>query len=449
MKKIVFLLITAIMFVTNAKAFDVRLLASNKEVNSRELTKKDLLDLQKWIKNHTLKGDELRGNALKALDQTIQEEVRIDTSCELGIVTRFANHAKELQLITESDELSSVLVYLRNEHLIDDILYKILKKSVVVNIEIAKRIGDRRPTRPATTRSPLPKVDLNDLYAPFKSWPDDTTNCSIDTYYRMMTKLTWNTTKERDLLVQRLNYKAVQDGVIDMPTYNMLETFRNLAVLEWPIYFKRYADMINNAKDRLTLVPEERSTYSMPVISYSRKVKVTRRERLYTNFNSTQVMMMAQLIEKTAKRMDAKEVSLHFRYTDGPNSETEIYIFSPMEQYRAAIKMLKKEMAELMRSDAFRHSGLEYDDLIAAAYETGFVKSEELEHVLKFEDFWNPNVPRWKTYAGYAFSIAGTATFYLPPPWNIAGAVALILTQSKIMNKDKEPDADDNWNVII
>jgi hypothetical protein len=247
----------------------------------------------------------------------------------------------------------------------------------------------------------------------------------------------------------KLNYLAYSNKVIDRSIYNKLEVLRKHHVLDWPVYFKRYADVVNNAKDKLTKNPEGKTQHSFTVEYVSKREKLTQRSHLYKTYSSTQIMMLAQIIEKTAKRMDSKNVSLHWQYTDDPDGETEIYIFSPMEQYRASIKMLRKDMAEVMRSEAFRGKELQYEHLIAAAYETGFIRSEELDYVLKFEDFWNPKTPRWKAYANFAFSIAGTAVFYLPPPWNILGAVGLILTQSKVIDNDQAPDADDNWNVII
>jgi hypothetical protein len=121
-----------------------------------------------------------------------------------------------------------------------------------------------------------------------------------------------------------------------------------------------------------------------------------------------------------------------------------------MEQYRVSVKMMKKEMAELMRGDLFKNTGISYEDIIASSFETGLIKSSELDQILKFEEFWNPKAPsRFRTYANFAFSVAGTATFYLPPPWTLMGAVALMFTQSRIMPSTATPDADDNWNVII
>ena len=449
MKKIVMLLFLVFIFMTQADASNIKFLLNNKEENSREITKKDNSNLVQWLKEYNLSEVEIREKAIQVLNFTIQEEMKIDTSCELGISSRFRNEAERIGLIFRNEDLFHIFVILRNSDIIDDILYKILKDSTTVNIAIAKNLTNPAPRKVSNLNSPQTStVKTEEFYAPVKNWPNDISNCSIDTYYRMTTKLTWKNTKERDALISKLNYIALKNKTISLETYNKLEIFRTYSVLNWPIYFKRYADVIHNAKDKLTTNPEIKSTNSFSETYISRKEKITKRDRLYMTYNSTQIMMLAQLIEKTAKRMDAKEVSLHFQYA-GPNNETEIYIFSPMEQYRAAIKMLRKEMAELMRSDAFRHTGLQYEDLISAAYETGFIKSEELDYLLKFEDFWNPKTPKWKTYANFSFSLAGTATFYLPPPWNIVGAVGLIFTQSKILNKDKDPDVDDNWNVII
>lgn len=449
MKKLALILAMALFVITNANAFDVKILANNKEANSREITKRDLSIMQNWVRNHEMEEEVLKEQSLKALGLTMTEEERIDTSCELGIINRLAQDAKSLGVIKEDQQVITLLTYLRSNDLIDDILYRMLKSAAFVNIEIESKLNRRVSSPRERVRGRMPDVNMDEFYAPVKTWPDDVTNCSLDTYFRMTNQLTWKSARDRDAQMQRLNYEAYRRKVIDQQTYNKLEVFRSQDVLGWQIYFKRYADVVYNAKDKLTKTPEPKGENTFSETYVSRKERITRRGRLYMTYDSTQVMMLAQLIEKTAKRMDARHVSLHFQYTDDPKGEGEVYIFSPMEQYRAAIKLLKKEMAEMMRSDAFKYSGMEFEDLIAAAYETGYIKSEELNYLLKFEDFWDPKTPRWKTYANFAFSLAGTATFYLPPPWNIVGAIGLVLSQSKLIKDDKLPDSDDNWNVII
>lgn len=159
-------------------------------------------------------------------------------------------------------------------------------------------------------------------------------------------------------------------------------------------------------------------------------------------------MLLAQLMEKTSKRLDAKNVYLYIQYTNDPNGEHETYIFSPMEQYRVALKLLRKDIAELQRSETFRNIPVSYDDIIAAAFETGAVRSDAITQVAKFEDLWNPKTPRWRGILNFTFSIAGSAAFFLPPPWNYISAIGLIFTQSAIAGK-RPADPNDNPNVII
>lgn len=450
MKKIVVLIVWAIVLIANANAFDVKLLANNKEAFSRELTRQDESRVDQWSHGHPLGEEELKARAVKSLSDTFNEMERIDTNCEVGLIARLQADAVKHEIITSEKEVVTFISYLRRHDFIDDILFKLMRDSAKISVELAAASETRLSGHVRNTYTRQNSgVDLEKLYAPVKTWPDDIKKCSLDTYYHITQDIKWNGPKDRYFQMQKLNYQAVTKGVISVQVFNKLEILRKRSVLSWPIYFKRYADVINNAKDKLTKNPELKATNDFTAEYVSRKQGITQRGNLYATYSSTQVMMLAQIIEKTAKRMDSRLVTLNWQYTDDPNGETQVYIFSPMEQYRAAIKMLRKDMAEVMRSDAFKGTGLEYSHLIAAAYETGYIRSEELDYILKFEDFWNPKIPKWKTYANFAFSLAGTATFYLPPPWNIIGAIGLVFAQGKYVYGDPEADPDDNWNVII
>lgn len=448
MKKFVLSIASLALLLSNAFAFDVKLLANNKEAFSRELTSQERSEAQRWASHHRL-GGELKSAALRALADTFDEMEIIDTTCELGLVEQLYQDATKYGVITSRGELMTLAAYYRSAELIDDLLYKLINDSTLVSLDFINNVNNRaqRPVNVYTSKNS--GIDLEKLYAPVKQWPDDVSSCSFDAYWEIVSKIKYKNAKDRDTQLMKLNYMAWSHGVIDLASYNKLESIRKRGVADWPVSFRRYVDIINNAKDKLTKQPETVSSNNFTVEYVSRRDGLTKRGSLYQRYNSTQVMMLAQIIEKTAKRMDAKRASLNWQYTDDPNGEIKIYVLSPMEQYRAAIKMLRKDMAEVMRSDAFISKGLQYEDLIAAAYETGFIKSEELDMVLKFEDFWNPKTPRWKTYANFAFSLAGTASFYLPPPWNVIGAIGLVLTQAKFVDGEPKPDPNDNWNVII
>lgn len=450
MKKIVVLTMWALMLIANADAFDVRLLANNKEAFSRELTQQDALNAEAWSQKHSLGAEELKARAQLVLAETFKEMERIDTTCDLGLVGQLQADATRHGIIFSNREITKFIVYLRHYDFIDDILYKLMKDSASISFEFETASTGLVSGRPRNLHTRQNSgIDLEKMYGPVKSWPDDVRKCSLNAYFDLVQNISFKGPNDQSIQMQKLNYLAYSQKVISAEVFNKLEILRKRRVLSWPLYFYRYADIINNAKDKLTKNPELKSTNDFTAEYVSRKQGITQRGNLYRTYTSTQVMMLAQIIEKTAKRMDSRRVTLNWQYTDDPNGETQVYIFSPMEQYRAAIKMLRKDMAEVMRSDAFKNKGLEYSHLIAAAYETGFIKSEELDYILKFEDFWNPKIPKWKTYANFAFSLAGTATFYLPPPWNIIGAIGLVFAQGKYVTGDPEADPDDNWNVII
>lgn len=447
MRKFIFLVIGLLIKAQPVSAFDVKSLANNKEMRSREMSKRESGSALAWKNYHPLKS-ELKERSLHTLSESFNELEVQDSYCDLGVVKLLISAAKKNLVIDSDDEFLSFIGYLREDDLIDDVLYKLLNDLYPVSVEMEQTpYLFARPLNLYTAENS--KIDLVKLYAPVKKWPDDVSSCSLDSYWLVASGLKVKNAKDRDAQMKKLNRIAYEKEVVSKEVYYKLETLRKLEVLDYPVYLRRYVDIVKNAKDKLTTKIEESATNDFSVEYVSRKHRLTQRGNLYRTYTSTQVMMLAQIIEKTARRMDAWQVSMTWQFEKDPEAGTEVYVLSPMEQYRLAIKMLRKDLGELARSEAFAQSGLQYEHLIAAAYETGYIKSEELDQILKFEDFWNPKVPKWKAYASFAFSIAGTASLYLPPPWNIIGAVALVLTQTAIVNGDKKPDPDDNWNVVI
>ncbi len=436
------LLIVSFTFSFSTYAIDSTLLYNNKETRSRELSKKDFVSAENFGQG---RGDILVPKAKTYLEETINAFLENESACDMGAGSLFKERALSSGLIQSEKEYPNFLKFLRSQNLIDDLFYRILSQTHLIQSEFKLR---RSPMESDVSRQFLRKVDLVKTFEPFKTWVDDVHQCSIARFSQYSRKLEWKNRKERDEKLAILHQEALKKKLITEETYRKLETFRIHQVTDWNVYVYEYTEVLMNAKDKLA---KEREVLPLQDPKYAdRKEKLTQRTRLYQNYDSTQIVVLAELIGKTAKRMDALQVTLNFEYKpdeDG-EQERETYIFSPMEQYRISINMLRKEMAELMRSDSFRGKGIEFEDLVAAAFETGLIRSDELDYILKFEDFWNPQKPRWRTYSDFAFSVAGTASFYLPPPWNILGAIALVVTQSKVNGKPK-PDPDDNWNVII
>lgn len=431
------------------QAVDPEFIRNNKEHASRVLKTSHLSQANEWARSfgdHALaltKAKSFLANVL--LDMEKQEAV-----CDLGFVNALTEQGMNNNTLRDESDLVAVLSFLRAENQIDDLLFANILHSKNLKIAMEARQGAGYPSRPINTVNDSTRdINLQTTFQEFKTWPDDKSRCSLAAYNRLALTLTWKNPRDRKQLLKRLNYLALEKEVISLETYHKLETFREEDALDWPVHLYNYIEIVKNAKDKLS--PTKRPVQDPAVFATKfadRKSKLTHRERLYKNFNSTQIMILAGIIERTAKRMDSRYVSINFQYTNDPEI-SEIYVLSPMERYRLSLKLLTKDMAETMRSDTFAGKSIEYEDLVTAAYETGYIKASELELVLKFEDFWNPQTPKWKMYTNFAFSLVGTAVWFLPPPWNIVGALALVITQTKVVNGEQPADADDNWNVVI
>lgn len=446
MKFLLFFLVLVFISFTRAFAFDVTLLRNNKESYSRMVTRDDRRDLAAWTQRHRL-GEQLVPIAAQVFRATMITYAAREVQCDVGLPALLIRNAMNAGVLEQEDELRQLLVLLRENDEMDDILMGVFIDAEEVRFDLANASRWKRPKTPRNLLPAPEGLDVKKYFSFVANWPDDQNFCSIGRYFRMAEMLRYKSSKERDGLLWRMAHIGLRDGHIDTETFHRLDALSRDHVLDWDHYASTYVSMITNAKDKMAKVREVVNTNGFTEKYVSRKEGLTRRGRLYKTFSPTQVMIMSGVIEKLARRLDARRVELIFQY--GPNAdESQSYVLSPMEQYRVSIKMMRKEMAELMRGDLFAGTGLEYEDIIAASFETGLIKSSELDQILKFEEFWNPRTNRIRAYASFAFSLAGTATFYLPPPWNIVGAVALMFTQTRIMPAP-QPDSDDNWNVII
>ena len=432
-------------------ASELDLVANNKEASSRILKNSNERAIERWLSQGQGR-QEVFGRSKNVLSKSLKTFMNQDELCDLGFSRLIQKNAIGAGLIKDENQFEAFIFYLRKTNLIDDILLRNIIFSSRLDQKFQTLKNKKAPFLPPFNRDNerTSEIDLETLYADFKTTPDEVTSCSTRKLFQIASVLTWKNTRKRDKLISQLNYLALEKNIISLEVYHRLEVMLDEKVLNWPTDLYRYFDIISNAKDKLspTGVPQvDPSSYSNTYVI--RRDKLTQRGRLYKEFDSTQVMMLADIISKTAKRMDAHNVSINFQFENSPKSEIETYVLSPMERYRLSIKMLRKDMAEVMRSDLFRNTNIGYEDLVSAAYETGLIKAEELELILKFEDFWNPKDPKWKIYASFTFTILGTASFYLPPPWNVVGAIALAVTQIQLNKNQKQAEPDDNWNVVI
>jgi hypothetical protein len=439
--------ITVFFFLSKADAIDTKILHNNKESYSRKLTSKDIFNGNQWLAERE-EIPVLEENIITTLKEALEIEQTHKDYCEIRFIKNLKIISERNGLIKNFKDLDGLIAFMRKIHIIDDIFFNILKKSISLSLEID--VKSQTPYRLKNNQSSdFPDTDLKNIYEKIQQSFNDESECSIDAYEHFENELALRNKKSPDKKILQMNIFALTKGFIDLNTFQKLNTIKNSGFRNMPIRLKKYIQIISDVKDKLSLKPETKTSHSFVMKHESRRNQITHRDHLYQNYNSTQILILSQIVEKTSRRINANSASLNWNFTDQEEEEIEVYVFSPMEQYRAAIKMLKRDMAEIMRSEAFQNQNVEYEHLITAAFETGFIKSEEIDYVLKFEDFWNPKNSRWKAYINMAISLTGSATFYLPPPWNTVGALGLLLSQARNLNRGKKPIPEDNWNVII
>ena len=91
---------------------------------------------------------------------------------------------------------------------------------------------------------------------------------------------------------------------------------------------------------------------------------------LYNKFDSTQIILLANIVKGLKTRLESKDVTININYVDRP---TEIIELTPMEKFRFILKLLRKEMADLNNSSLLQGRNANYLDLITAAYEVGYI----------------------------------------------------------------------------
>ena len=115
-----------------------------------------------------------------------------------------------------------------------------------------------------------------------------------------------------------------------------------------------------------------------------------------------------------------------------------------MERFRLSIKLLRKELAILNNSDLLNGQHASYLDIIAAGYETGIVKADELEALQSLEEIWNPKKSQKEKAIFWLKNFGGMATVLVPQPYSLLAVLAIMVIDQQINIPKPNPDEDYN-----
>jgi hypothetical protein len=231
-------------------------------------------------------------------------------------------------------------------------------------------------------------------------------------------------------------------------------------------WLKDYFKVIFNAKNKMRPLKanyvvkniEDEEGYSTERIR--RFSRMTRRQLLYKKYDETQIILLAQVLQKASRRMgvdpdteSGKPVITQEFHTLNDAGTRDTYVerieLDPQSQYNLARRLLRKDMTDLQMMDTFIGLKVTYEDLVMAAFETGYITFEDLEFVVKYDDLWNPNKSSFERIIGFTFSVAGVSSIFLPPPWNITATIALGVIGGLILNTKRDGAENDNPATFI
>jgi hypothetical protein len=224
--------------------------------------------------------------------------------------------------------------------------------------------------------------------------------------------------------IEAIFTSAYEQKLISYETYVQIEKARISEYEQKSATLSGYLKKINNLRMQYPLRdPEERSKF---VSAKANKQKISHRQRLLESYSDIQIIMMANVIKKLRTRIEAPkaEILIYDR-----NQGVETITLEPMERFRLAIKLLRKEMSLLALNTFFAGRAPDYMDLMTAAFETGIIPASELEEVAGLEEIWNPKKTFWEKAQVWVRMAGSVASIALPPPYGFIPALVIVVIE--------------------
>jgi hypothetical protein len=414
----------AFIFSQTSLAFDLSILKNDKEAETHAFTHRELRRAANRFGNL----DEEKIKKLNAVFNDLETKKQL---CELTLINR---------MTSEFNDTHGLFIILRNNNYIDDLFFQMMDDAADLSerlVSFQAWVPDSREVEQAESllkKTAINLYDLKELYSFIKGYSLKNPGCTLAGWRRLSDDFSkMDDSPDRSRL---FNVVSLAKGIITKEEFELLEFYRVDESFSFGITFSRYLEILRETKNRHQ--PKTPSTIDLEPNHFSSKLIKKRsgptyRQSLYNRFSSTQIAMIANLLKKTFQRMDSTKAEVVFTH-DGTNEAFEI---SPMGQYYLARNLLKKDLEELNRSSLFSGSFVTHEDVVTAALETGLINGKIVDSVLKIDDLWNPEVSQWDKISQFAMRVTGTATLFLPPPYNMISSTALVFLDGIIYRKHK------------
>ncbi|MGZ3787702.1 MAG: hypothetical protein ACXVLQ_04225 [Bacteriovorax sp.] len=445
---------------------DVKKIKNDKEVLISSFSKREKDRVLEKFKNV-----EARERLSQIFYSTVLDFINDDNNqCEADFQERLEESLTKANLAHDKESIDEYLKLLRSTNSIDDVLFDILTALNEDTFKMKKvDLSKKAKWTLFSHKKRLEKNTLEDIYWRFKSWPDEKTKCSTQEFIRLKESIVVpkDNEKEKEKFLGTLNLKAYQKDLISLETYNKLEFLRTKSnVNKRYIWLNDYFKIIFNAKDAMRPLSSHYEVKNFDAEDkfsserIKRFSKLTRRKRLYEKYNETQIILLAQVLQKASRRMGVDPdtitnapVLVQEFSTLNSKGERETYVekteLDPQSQYNLARRLMRKDILNLQMMGIFNKTNITYEDLVMASFEVGYISLEDIEFVVKYDDLWNPTTTKYERISKFIYSIVGYSTFFLPPPWNITASIALGVIEGVIDNNHKNGAENDNPGTFI
>lgn len=334
-------------------------------------------------------------------------------------------------------ELEGALYHLRSKNEIDDVSLKILVRAhEVENTELYL------PKYEDDLWLPSDNAKVSEMLKAIGSAGEKLKSACLEEVYRnIYNEILKVDKKTKDYHVEALLVEAYKMKMIDYPTYVALEKARINSLEKITLDLKSYYKKVKSIRTHFPLRdPTEKSDF----VSEKLNRKGSRRQRLLEQYSDLQIMLMGDVVKKLRARLESPKVEI-LVYAKEEDRVDETIILEPMERFRFAIKVLRKEMDHLALNTYFNGVAPDYTDLLSAAYETGIIPAVEMQEIAGLEEIWSPKKTFWEKARFWVQTFGTSLAIVIPPPYGFVPALALVVIEA---TAGKKKDNDDNTSLF-
>lgn len=326
-------------------------------------------------------------------------------------------------------ELNGAIYHLRSKNEIDDVTVKILTSAYKVS-QTQSQYPKPENYYPQLPRDNEKTQELLDLISSFDERLKR--SCFDEAYQGLHNDLNKVLKKVTDAQLEGLYMHAFEKGLITRDAFEALEQGRLNQVEDTRLTLKSYKQKMRSLRTQYPLRDaKEQSNF---VSGAFPKTGLSRRQRLLENYTDIQIMLMGNIIKKLRMRLESPKIEI-LVYDKEKVQET--ITLEPMERFRFAIKVLRKEMQMLSLNTYFNGRSPDYVDLMSAAYEIGIVPASEVDEIASLEEVWNPTKTFWQKAMVWVRTFSSVATVLIPPPYGFIPALAIVAIEATVAKDDK------------